>query len=222
MVVNILNSISSSIKRMGQENNQFKNAATQQNSSISRFIKDISRLFGSQNKQQSDINNSLNELQQTSTITSGKVDQTNNLLQESISIQSNMLSELKNVSGALAGLLRTSGQYGGSMFSSMGTFAGGAALGAGVLGSLNLMSGNFNANSLFGNNSSGETFSGASSLASRDLSPEEKAILETIAGGESGGRYDIINYVAGGGTPAYFSDFSKHPFAGLKGYTAAG
>ena len=222
MVVNILNSISSSIRKMGQENNQFKNAATQQNGSISKFIKDISKLFGSQNKQQSDINNSLNELQQTSSITSGKVDQTNNLLQESISIQTNMLSELKNVSSALSGLLKASGQTDGSFLNSMGAVAGGAALGAGVLGSLNLMSNNFNTNSLFGNSSSGGTFSGASSLASSNLSAEEKAILETIAGGESGGRYDIINYVAGGGTPAYFSDFSKHPFEGQKGYTAAG
>ena len=165
-----LSSITNSIKRIGQENNQFKTAATQQNSSISRFIRDISKLFGSQSKQQSDINGALGDIQQTSVVTSTKVDQTNNLLQESISIQSSMLAELKSVSSTLSGLLNNSKQQtDGSFLDSFKTFAGGKGLVSGVLGGANILSGDLSSftGGLGGNNASvsGAGSSGSSSEA---------------------------------------------------------
>lgn len=46
-----------------------------------------------------------------------------------------------------------------------------------------------------------------------------KAVLSGVASGEGGNDYGAINYKAGGGST---KDFSKHPFAGKKGVTAAG
>lgn len=208
MIANILNSISSTVRKIGQENNQFKTAATQQNSSISKFIKDISKLFGSQSKQQSDINNALGDLQQTSSMTSGKVDQTNNLLQESISIQTNMLSELKTMSGALAGLLKSSEQSDGTFFDSMKKFAGGAALGAGLLGATNMMEGNVPG--LFG--SGNKDTSGGESLTVKQMvnlakeagfTNEQAVVMGAIGAAESSGKPIAHNPNAAAGDDSY-------------------
>lgn len=80
---------------MGQENGTFRQVAAQQNSSISKFIRDISKFFGSQSRQQSELSNSIGDLQQTTMQTSQRVSQTNDLLQESISVQTQMLNELR-------------------------------------------------------------------------------------------------------------------------------
>lgn len=54
--------------------------------------------------------------------------------------------------------------------------------------------------------------------------PEEgRAILAAISAVESSDAYNIINYEAvARGSPKFFEDYSKHPFEGQKGYTAAG
>jgi muramidase (phage lysozyme) len=64
---------------------------------------------------------------------------------------------------------------------------------------------------------------GSGSFAAKDLPPEAQALLSTISSGESGGRYDIINYKApgGGGRPSYFQG-TRHPFEGRFGNTASG
>ena len=53
----------------------------------------------------------------------------------------------------------------------------------------------------------------------KQLPVEARALLDTIASGESAGKYGAINYMAGGGE---VKDFSQHPFTGQKGVTAAG
>jgi muramidase (phage lysozyme) len=61
------------------------------------------------------------------------------------------------------------------------------------------------------------------SSISSEVPPEGKAVLAAISSTESGGAYNIINYVAvSQGAPKYFSDYSHHPFEGQKGSTAAG
>jgi hypothetical protein len=155
-----LRSISLEINKMGQETGQFRKLANQQNNSISSFIKDISRLFSTNTNQQGELNNNISELQQTSAQTNQKVDQTNYLMQNSISIQSQMLNEIKNSSSTLRELYNLSlnnsnamenqqgllGGPGSSILSMIGRFLlGGAALGAGglaaseIFGSTNIL-----------------------------------------------------------------------------------
>lgn len=227
MVEQILRSISRSMSQVGQETGQFRKAAADQNKSIGSFIKDISKMFSSQNKQQASINSSLDDIQYNSQQTNTKVSQSNDLIQESISIQTQMLSELKSVAKGIGSLIEGLGLSGpgggegiGSKIASALTM-GGIGLGAGMLGGagMDLMS---RSTGIDKSEFSNEQYGGSTSLASTNLAPEEKAILETIAGGESSGKYNIVNYVAGGGSPSYFSDMSKHPFKGESGYTAAG
>jgi muramidase (phage lysozyme) len=240
MVVQILQNMARSIGGVARETGQFRQAAAQQNKSISNFIKDISKIFNSQNKQQSGIASSLDDIQYQSVQTSSKIDSTNALLQESISLQSQMLSELRNVSSGISSLLGSIGGEGGSGLGWKSLLAaGGIGAAAGAIGSqgLDIMSGmgigGGGDNSSSGGSSGGGSGSsykpsspGQSTLASTNLKPEEKAILETISKGESSGKYNIINYKApgGGGRPQYFemSDNAQHPFKGKKGYTAAG
>ena len=55
------------------------------------------------------------------------------------------------------------------------------------------------------------------------MSREAKALLETIAAGEGGKLgYGAINYKRWGDAGKQTSNFGQHPFAGQKGYTAAG
>jgi muramidase (phage lysozyme) len=228
MVEQILNRLSRSIAQVGQETGQFRKAADMQNRSMFSFVKDISKMFTSQNKTQATINNSLDGIENSTQQTSAKVDQSNDLIRESISIQTNMLSELKTLSkgiGSLLGGANENGSLVNTITTAVLAAAGGVGLGAAAMSDAgqNLMS-SFGINTGGGgsNRFSNESFSGSSTLASQNLASEEKAILETIASGESSGKYNIINYVGGGGSPKYFESYDNHPFKGEKGPTAAG
>lgn len=215
MVETVLKSISSSIGQIGLENRQFKLAATQQNSSISRFIKDISKMFTSQSKQQSDISSSLNELQQSSVTTNQKVDQTNDLMQESISVQTQMLNELKNVSSSIYQLLDLAGNNSGGgngVLAALGAVTGGAALGAGVATAMSTMEGR--AGSLTGmigeggykDTGGGEKLSVAqmAQLAKEaGFNEEQAAIMAAIGAAESSGNSKAHNPNASTGDDSY-------------------
>lgn len=99
---------------------------------------------------------------------------------------------------------------GGGGFGSLlvgGGVAAGAMLGMGAVNGVEAASGPMNPGVL---------------PVSTDIPPEGKAVLAAIASVESPG-YNAINYVAvKQGAPKYFNDFSRHPFEGKKGYTAAG
>lgn len=56
-----------------------------------------------------------------------------------------------------------------------------------------------------------------------EIPTEGKAILAAISAVESSDAYNVINYEAvARGAPKYFTDYSRHPFEGQKGFTAAG
>lgn len=217
MVETVLKSISTSIGRIGLENRQFKMAATQQNSSISRFIKDISKMFSSQSKQQSDIGQSLNELQQSSVTTNQKVDQTNDLMQESISVQTQMLNELKNVSSSIYRLLDLAGGGNGggnNVLASLGAVAGGAALGAGVTAAVGSMeSGAGSLTGILGGQVGyKDTGGGGSKLSVAQMAElakeagfndEQAAIMAAIGAAESSGNTKAHNPNASTGDDSY-------------------
>lgn len=127
MVEQILRSISRSISQVGQETGQFRKAADGQNKSIGNFIKDVSKMFSSQNKQQASINTSLDDIQYNSQQTNSKVSQSNDLIQESISIQTQMLSELRSVSKGIGSLIEGLG---------LGGFGGGGGTGSKIASAL--------------------------------------------------------------------------------------
>lgn len=230
MVEQILRSISRGISQVGEQTGQFRRAAADQNRSLGGFIKDISRMFSSQTKQQTSINSSLDDIQYQSQQTTSRVTQSNDLIQQSISLQTEMLSELRNVSGGIRSLIEglgingPSSGGGGGISTALTALAalGGAGAAAATLGGAgtDLMS------SMTGINSSqigGSQFSGQTTLASTNLAAEEKAILETISAGESSGAYNVVNYEAvARGSPKYFESYDQHPFKNQSGYTAAG
>lgn len=132
----VLEKISTNVNRLGQENGQFRQLAAQQNSSIGKFMKDVGRIFSNQSMQQSSMNNSLNSMEQSITQSSQKVDTTNSLLGQSLSLQTNMLQELKNISASFQQMFE--GQEGGAqgtvnnILKSVGLMAGSAAAGGAI------------------------------------------------------------------------------------------
>ena len=135
MVEAVLRSISNQI---GAQNNEFRKAASNQSSSLSKFVKDISGMFGRQQQQQSGISKGLSDLQATSLQTNQNVGQTNDLLTQSISLQSQMLDQLRNVNRSITSLVdlatnangQAEQQGGGGAGSMIPSFLGGAGLGA--------------------------------------------------------------------------------------------
>jgi hypothetical protein len=201
MVEQILRSISRSISQVGQETGQFRKAADGQNKSIGNFIKDVSKMFSSQNKQQASINTSLDDIQYNSQQTNSKVSQSNDLIQESISIQTQMLSELRSVSKGIGSLIEGLGLGGfgggggtGSKIASA-LMAGGIGATAGVLGS---------AGYDFLSQQSGVDASnfGGGQYAQTSVGGTTGQILDTIKGRESRGDYSITNKSGPGGSAA--------------------
>lgn len=152
--LNFLKSISSTIANIGKGNAEFKQAATQQNNSISKFMKDVSKMFGSQAKTQGDINESLSGLSQSSVATSQSIQQNNSLLTQSISVQTQMLNELKEMSKNMQLLLNnesgegSGGDSGGGLSqniqAAIGAISGlGLAISGPLLGEIRRLIGGF-------------------------------------------------------------------------------
>ena len=73
-----------------------------------------------------------------------------------------------------------------------------------------------------GRSGSGGGVSGDRAVSTQ-VPPEGRALLDAIAQGEGGRHgYNAINYVAARTHGPRFEDFSRHPFQGQSGYTAAG
>ena len=216
MVVQALQQVARSVARVGQETGQFRRAAAQQNRSISDFIKDVSKMFSSQNKQQGSISSSLDDIQYNSQQTNSKVDRSNDLIQESISIQSQMLSELKNVSNSISSLIESitgSGGIGGGGGFGLGSLAAAGAVGAGagLLGGYGLDFLNQQTGSNIGGNSSNSSGGGPAGTSDTgggerlnvakltDLAKkagfqgEDAAIMGAIAAAESSGNPRAFN-----------------------------
>lgn len=76
----------------------FRQAANDNNSQISKIVRDISRTFATQRADIASLEDSIEENTQETRQTAARIDGMISILQESISIQMGMLSELKNMS----------------------------------------------------------------------------------------------------------------------------
>ena len=187
-----LKNLVSSVSKIGQENNQFRQAATQQNSSISKFIRDISKVFSGQSKTQGDINESLSNLSQSTISTSQKVDQTNSLLSQSISIQTQMYNELKTMSRLLTRSINVAesgeqGAGGGGIFSALRNNLGaivGGSIGAGLIAGGELLESGFGGITNMSQNSN---------FQQTNIQGTTAQVLDTIKSVESGGDYGTPN-----------------------------
>lgn len=122
MVEVALREIAKSSRSIETSQRQFRDAANENNRSITKFAKDIASMFASQRKQSTDISNSIAESLNSTQQSASKVDSTNSLLQESISLQSTMVAELKNIRAGIRSLASAIAQAGG--------LGGGGAAGA--------------------------------------------------------------------------------------------
>ena len=97
MVEAVLRDISKSTRELGSSQRQFRQTANENNRTIGKFAKDISSMFDSQRRSSNSLNNAINDSISESQQTASKIDSTNNLLQESVSLLSSMIGELKNI-----------------------------------------------------------------------------------------------------------------------------
>lgn len=115
---------------------QFRDVASENNRSITKFAKDIATSFASQRKQSIDTNNSIAESLNASQQAATKVDATNSLLQESVTLQSRMIDELKNIRAGIRSLADAIVQSGGLGGGSVGQGLAGSAAASGLRGLL--------------------------------------------------------------------------------------
>ena len=189
---NLASTLGSGLKSIGQQNNQFKNAAAQQNNGISRFVKDIGRYFSIQSQQQNSLNGSIGDLAQATASNSAKIDQSNSLLRESISVQNQMLVELRTNSNYIKKLtndFNDNQNNGNSILSTIASILGGAAVGAAATAGISAIGG----------------FSGIDSA------------LTGASNYLSNGANDLIGALGGGNSSRGFSDNIKQNQANASG-----
>lgn len=176
---------------MGDSAGQFKQAAAASNANLSKIVKDIATTFASQRKDITDLHNTISESQYTTEQTNEKIDGLTRVFQETVSIQTSMLGELKSISRNIKILNDNTesmnrnlsnnlvGQGGNSIlnslttgFSSVATALGAAAVGGAV-----------------GYVAGGAGGTGGSLSPAVPFTGPNKPILDTIKERESGGNY---------------------------------
>lgn len=142
MIENLLSSIRSMMGSQSTQTKEFKEEAVKNNRNVSSALKDLSSMFASSRSASNRQSASLSSIETITSATSGKVDRTNSLLQESISLQNQMLVELKTVSRSLNSVMNnnTMNQQQNNngispsnlLLGALGIGVGSAAIGAGL------------------------------------------------------------------------------------------
>jgi hypothetical protein len=96
-----LSQLAKHVASMGSVTTSFKAAAGEHNKSIGKVIKDIGNIFANNKTNFNDLTSSINSLNTQSQQTASKIENTNNILQQSIQLQTNMLSTLKDIKKAV-------------------------------------------------------------------------------------------------------------------------
>lgn len=224
-VAEILSSIRGFISSSSKSQNDFKNESNKNNKNISNAVRDISRMFSAQRSVNERNESSISEILDVTQSTYTTTQQNNALLQESISLQNNMLQELKKISSGVGSLIKTideselgsqNRERGGIGAAAMRAAAGAFGLGAVALpGLLNNYFGRETGGSnvldqsqFYGNSDTagGERLSVAemAKLAKEaGFSNEEAKTMAAIAASESGGKTSAHNPNAATGDNSY-------------------
>ena len=193
MVQALLNSIKTMLGSQSTQNKEFKTEAVRNNKNVSSALKDMYKMFSASRQSDSKNTQSLESIEASSASTSSKVDRSNALLQESISLQSQMITELRDMSKAIASLMTNKNnttllnQQNNEERSWLQTAALGA-LGVGAAGAAGL--GGATLHDYFMGSTDRRNASLASSV---EFSGDVKKVLETIKSLESGGDYSTPN-----------------------------
>jgi hypothetical protein len=232
-IAEILSTVRNFTSTSSKTHNEFRNESAKNNRNISSAIRDISKMFQTQKTESAETKNSINEVLDISQATSRKTIDNNELLKQSISLQNEMLDELKQISSSIKDLIQDS--QGNRDGNSQNNFArlGLVAAGIGVTALPGLMNNFFGSDlagqSVFtenmfsemptdtnefvgggnqdtGGGSSGEKLSVAQmvSLAKEaGFSDKEAAIMGAIGAAESSGRISAHNPNAKTGDNSY-------------------
>lgn len=219
-IADILSTVRNFVSSSSKTNNEFRNESSKNNRNVSSAIRDISKMFQSQKAENAENQNSINEVLDITQATSRKTNDNNDLLKQSISLQSEMLDQLKQISSGMRSLMQSSegknpldlmvgaaamGIGGASMASFFNdSFAGGERVFSGDMFSEKLAEGGGYEDT--GGGDSGEKLSVAQmvSLAKEaGFSDEEAVIMAAIGAGESSGRTGAHNPDASSGDNSY-------------------
>lgn len=107
-MVDILSSLRNMMGMQSTQTKEFKEEAVRNNKNVSSVLKDLSSMFAASRSANARQASSLNNIENITSATSGKVDRTNALLQESISLQNQMLIELRTVSKSISSVMSNS------------------------------------------------------------------------------------------------------------------
>jgi len=220
----IVYNIQSGLGEVKEESREFRLEAERQNFSMSKFMTDLSsKFFVTQNKQQADLNDSMDEVERNSAATNQNINELQSITQESVSILSQISIQMKEVAQGIGSLVQLFQQssganqfsFGGMVGQGLGALVGGAAITAAVGTGLSSLTdvGSAEAGQVLpsgGGNSdtggSGQTLSVAEmvKLAKQaGFSDQEAAIMGAIGAAESSGNPKAHNPDASTGDNTY-------------------
>ena len=165
-IAEILSTVRNFVSSSSKTNNEFRNESGKNNRNISSAIRDISKMFQSQKAENAENQNSINEVLDTTQATSRKTIDNNDLLKQSISLQNEMLDQLKQISSSVSALMQSSGGK-----NPLDLIAGAAAMG---IGGASMAS--------FFNNS----FAGGQNVFTEDMFSESTTDTNEFEGGGGG------------------------------------
>lgn len=204
-----------------KSNQDFRKAANDNNNNLSRIVKDIAKTFTQQRKDISSIEEAISESINEQQATSAKVDRLANIFGESITLQSQMVVQLKNIASGMNAvndnIVQMSNAIGNPSNPIQGSLLGtlsGMALGAGVAGM-----GQEAFNTMTGPGykpSGGEIASGekvVSGLMQRGFSKEEAAGLAGNISAESRFNSGVTNQIGAFGLMQWLGSRKKELFS---------
>ena len=202
-VADILSTIRGFVTSSSKSHNEFKSESNKNNRNISNAIRDISKMFSTQKSINQKNESSLANILDITQTTSSTTQQNNDLLKESISLQNDMLKELKKINTGVGSLIQsfesssTNNQNQGGI-GSAALRAAGAALGIGAVAVPGLLNNFFGREMAGGNiiNAGGLDTSGNNLRVSElrkiakeaGFNDEEAKIMAAIAASESSGN----------------------------------